>query len=566
MPATRTLTISPRAQGPRRLAAALVAGLLMAGCSTVAVGIAVPSTATTSNTAAPIAPSDRPTTSDAAPTTTPATTPPPTTAPAGPTRTTTIPPSTPRTTTPSPTAPPDTDLEKYPEPAGPPRIPAAPKHLPDPYAQPADTVGTADAGPLLAALTDAMHAGDRKSFLSHFSGTAHRRASFWWDNLDAIGMDGGAVSTYGDSWNQVNINSAGRGWLYNVQAGGHFPGDDVDASGEQVVPTSSYYWKVQRPRGSDELTIVDWLSLDQVPWDCLCRLHVAVAGEDVVVSYPDEQALADSLTTTLATATAWNRSFFASAAPDLDPLGGVVAFATDNNDRLIQWFQSLVFTTPNFPGGVPAAAVHNMRGYSGDNPKLVSGNDFQGARMVVGANSAGWVTPILVHELVHYLFTRYDTAPYWLADNTYVVEGLAEMVQQVHEATPAEDAAKGIWTVGTRQQAWSIYPDLVASEFKDKVPSPRQLRLTDLNLTNFWYDVAASAYSYIAVTYGMTAAIQAGICSYGGHPLFSCVTDPQKIPPDKIDPQDNRTPGDGTFLKKATLQKDWARWFHKTYG
>ncbi|RIJ76180.1 hypothetical protein D1871_13575 [Nakamurella silvestris] len=538
-------------RSPGVIAAAFLA--LVTACSTVTVGVAIPDVGAGA-TSSPATTAPRSTTATTGTAKTPPTTAPTIATTSAPVPTTALTtgsePTAPTTT--APTAPP-----RYPDPAGTPRIPAPPKRLPDPY-NTANTVSTADAAPLLNQLTDAMGSGDRTAFLGHFRGEALRRASFWWDNLAAIGMDGGAVSTYADNWNLVNLNRANRGWLFNVQAGAHYPGDDVDAQGRQVIPTSSYYWKVQLT--GTELAVVEWISLDQVPWDCLCRLHVATTDQDVVVSYPDEAAVADGLVDTLTTATAWNRHFFATAAPQLAPLGGVVAFATNEDDRLLTWFQSIVFTDPNFPGGVPAAAVHTLRGYTGPSPDLVSGKDFQGARIVIGAGSAGWVTPVLVHELVHYLFARYDDAPYWLAENTYVIEGLAEMVQQIHEGTPAEDAGKGIWTVGTRDQAWNIYPDLVDAQFKGKPPSVEQLRLKDLNLTNFWYDVAASTYSYIAVKYGTSAAVEAGICAYGGHPLFACVADPDSRHPG------TGTPGDHSYVNSAALQKSWARWFRKTYG
>lgn len=460
---------------------------------------------------------------------------PPTTAPA----TTSAEPTSTQPDDPDPTTAPDPD----PAPAKP-AIPDPPDNPADPW-PPGVLVRSVDAEPLLDALTDALQAGDRAKFLTYFSGKALPRAEFWWDNLAAIGMDGGAVSTI-DNYNAVEIDRKNTGTLFGVQAGAHFPGDDVDVDGRQVVATSSYVWKLKSIR--NRLTVVDWVSLDQTPWDCSCNLYLAKGENGVVAAYPDEAAFADRILPGLDAAAAWNAEFFALAAPDLQPMGPVVAFATAKDKRLLQWFQSLVLTDPNFPGGVPAAAVHNLRGYSGDDPDLVTGDAFQGARIVIGDSALSWADAVLVHELVHYLFTRYDQDAGWLQENPYAVEGLAEMVQQVYLGTSPEDAAAGRWNIGDPFWAYDIHPDQIKKLFKDQLPSAEQLRSTDLTEVNFWYDVAATVYSYVAAKYGMEEAVSAGVCAYTGRPVFECVAQETG----KID--------------APALQRGWAKWVRKTYG
>ncbi|RIJ70526.1 hypothetical protein D1871_18190 [Nakamurella silvestris] len=460
--------------------------------------------------------------------------------------------------------PPEDLPQVYPEPAGPPAIPE-PMESVEVNEEFDDDALQVDASDLLETLTDALQAHDRDAFQGHFSGEARRRATFWWDNLDAIGFDGGAVSLVDDGSNldnMVTLDEDGTGHLWNVAAGAHFPGDGVDPLGRQVVPTALYQWKVAYDRESKALTVTGWTSLEHTPWDCLCTLEVLPAKDGVVVAYPDEVESARPVVSRLDRATAWTRDFLLEVTEPFDPVndllssgGGVVLFVTDDDDRMLDWFSPVRDGGDRGLGGGVVAYVTPGNGYEGRDPDLVSGRPFQGSRMVALLDDVGWLEPTLVHELVHYAFDRQVRTSPLISNHPYVYEGIAEMVAQIF--TTDHPGATGP-VIGTPEQAWNITPELVRDSFTGDLPTADQLRSDDVEVAAFAYDVAASAYSYLALEYGLPATFEAAECAYRAANLFGCVPDP--------DGARSRTGELVDTLPVESVTHAWAQWFRKTYG
>ncbi len=67
----------------------------------------------------------------------------------------------------------------------------------------------------------------------------------------------------------------------------------------------------------------------------------------------------------------------------------------------------------------------------------------------------------------------------------------------------------------------------------------------------FWYQISASAYDYLAQTYGLRTSLDIAAEAQAGHSPFGLVPDPK---------HPKRT------LPAAGVQKAWASWVRSTYG
>jgi len=425
-----------------------------------------------------------------------------------------------------------------------------------------------DASGLLEALTSALQEHDRTAFRSHFEGEAQQRATLWWDNLDAIGFDGGAVSMspLGENlFGKVVLDADGVGHLWDVLAGTHFPGDEVDLQGRLIVPTSRYQWQVRAEPGTGDLTVIGWTSLERVPWDCACALQVRQGADGVLVTYPDEVGITEATLDDLDRASSWTRDFLERITEPRDKInnllgtGGVVVFATTDTDRMLTWFSPARTEEPyEGLGEGTVAYVTLTEGYFGDRPDLVGGQTYQGSRMVVLVDEEYTLEPTLVHELIHYALSRLDRVSPFVGSHPYIIEGIAEMVSQIAIQQYESDYRTLEQQIGTPGMAPNTTPDLVEKSFHGDVPTADQLRSDDGQTVGFAYDVSASVYSYLALEFGLPTAFVAAECAYRTADLFSCVPDTE-----------GATSRSGEFvdtLPAETVKADWAAWFRKNYG
>ncbi len=402
------------------------------------------------------------------------------------------------------------------------------------------------------ALTAALSKHDRAAFLRRFTGAAVKAAGQWWDNLDAIGFDRGAVGTYRNRGDSVALDPDGGGTLPVVLAGVHAESDRVGTDGARFVPTTAYRWGVRYSAG--RLTVTTWASLQRAPWDCGCRLHVARKGGAVVAAYPAEGALADDVVGAVADALDWSTTFSNSVDASWPRLTGAVAFVTAQPTRMAGWFRTRTSDDPDRDGywaHPPPAYTYYLPGYDGAAAGIHHGGDFAGARIVLGPDALEDTTEQFVHELVHYRLSSQATGDGFLTTNAWVEEGVAQMVQQIFVGTTAEAAAAGDWVVGTKELGVGITADRLNHDFHDRPPTTAQLYAADRNSRFFWYQIAASVYDYLAVRYGLKVSIDVATAAHAGRSPFELVPDPDRP---------SRT------LSSTTVQRAWAAWVRETYG
>jgi hypothetical protein len=333
-----------------------------------------------------------------------------------------------------------------------------------------------------------------------------------------------------------------------VLAGAHAPSDRLGRHGARYVPMTAYRWDVRYSSG--RLTITGWTSLQHAPWDCDCRLHVARQGSAVVAAYPAEAALADDMVGGLAAALDWSTTFAGSVHAAWPPLTGAVAFVTGEPSRMSGWLRTNT-TGDDYWTHPPPAYTYYLPGYGGPARGIQPVDDFGGARIVLGPDALHATTEQLVHELVHYRLSTEATASGFLTASAWVEEGVAQMVQQIYVGTPAEAVAEGDWVVGSTGSGAGVTADRLAADFHDRPPTTAQLYTADRESRFFWYQIAASVYNYLAVTYGLKTSIDVATVAHRGRSPFGMVPDPDR--PDHT-------------LPASTVQPAWAAWVRATYG
>lgn len=413
-----------------------------------------------------------------------------------------------------------------------------------------------DIGDYLLAMTDTLLTQNRSAFLDYFVGAALPKATSWWDNMAAIGMDGGAVSTW-FSAGRVSLDGSAAGTIEDVYLGGHFPGDGVDANGDLKISATIYDWDLnvllddQLKPTSIEIT--GWRSISRAPWDCDCALYVSRSAAGIVASLPDEAALADQILLAQDKANNWLAGFLGFAAPQISLTSQIATFVTFDDRLLYSWFSPADEVADPSVRDDFAAAVYPTFSYYGQHEGIAYNVAGTEPRMVVGVGLLTFPDPaeLMVHELVHYHWDKYLTGEFYPSYQPYIAEGLAQMVEQVYYATDANSAASGDWVVGTPNQMWSTDYDQIETLFIGEVPTAKQLRSGTAEEINFWYDISSSTYNYVAVTYGMSVALQTSICAYQKGTVLGCIVDPA-------------TPG--TYLDETTQTASWATWVRDTYG
>lgn len=413
-----------------------------------------------------------------------------------------------------------------------------------------------DIGDYLLAMTDTLLAQNRDAFLGYFVGAALPKATTWWDNMSAIGMDGGAVSTW-FSAGRVSLDGAATGTIEDIYLGGHFPGDGVDANGDLKISATIYDWDV-RFLLDDQLTptgieITGWRSVSRAPWDCDCGLYVSRGASGIVASLPGEAALADQILLAQDKANGWLAGFLGSAAPQITLTSQIATFVTFDDRLLDSWFNPADAVSDPSVRDDFAAAVYPTFSYYGQHEGIAFNVAGTEPRMVVGAGLLTFADPaeLMVHELVHYHWDKFLTSDFYPSYQPYVAEGVAQMIEQIYDATDAASAASGDWVIGTPNQMWSTGYDQIETLFIGEVPTAKQLRSGTPEEINFWYDISSSTYNYVAVNYGISVALQTSICAYREGTVLGCIADPA-------------TPG--SYLGEPTQTASWATWVRDTYG
>lgn len=405
------------------------------------------------------------------------------------------------------------------------------------------------------AATDALFRGltadvahhNGTAFLAKFTGPAKNAARRWWQNMSALGFSNGVFYPESVIRARVPLNAAGNGTV-KIWAGTHDTMDVVDPDSHKVyVPLTSYQLTVHQDRESAPIVIAGWKSLMNAPWD-LSKLYVTKRRHVKIAAYPDEKHLADSVAGDAEQAAEYDmRLFKDNDSYDLQQ-PGFVMFVSDKPARRASWFRT---------GPQPKGWIADPAGYAkplpGDPGTLVAGvitNAVGGSRVVFHSQrDSGENRAVLVHEFVHSIFARNTIwaygdsrpAPAWTA------EGVARFVESFYRVSP--DPTPQTLTFDLSD----LRTNPLRSRFDGRPPTDAQLYNGSAASGDFWYDVAASVYGYLAVKHSVFDAFYAARIGYTNDSTpFTGVVKSEK--------------GDTiTYVNPERVQQAWADWFRQSY-
>ena len=288
-------------------------------------------------------------------------------------------------------------------------------------------------------LAAALKAHDRAAFLAFAAGSAQPAMANWWDNLDAIGFDTGAVSGPTGDGSATQLDEHGRGTV-TFEIGVHSPLDPTRRAGDPdripraSVPSTRYDLDVHLATVGGDATITSWRPHDVVaPWDGP-KLYVRKDRNVVVAGLESDAARVDAVVTDAQAAAAWTLDFFHTRFEPLVRQAGFLVFVTTDPATSAGWFSKPADLKGWF--GDRAAAAFPLIGQAGPNPRG-GGAPIGGARVVVpGTPSGDGLRATLVHEFTHVLYApdgRWhspagSTVPAW------VPEGAARLVEATYVA------------------------------------------------------------------------------------------------------------------------------------
>jgi hypothetical protein len=409
----------------------------------------------------------------------------------------------------------------------------------------------ADEQAVLKQLTRAIQKKDRKAWLAQATARARPAMQRWWDNLAAIGWETGAVGS------PVEVSSDSTRKTVEVVAGVHNTLDAYDTEsgggkGLPAVPGIRYRTSLVPSADCKSALLDGWEPMQGTPWDSIPKLYVVKSAHAVVAGPPDAEAQIDQAAPVAEKAAVWLRGFFQEADKVKDMHeNGFVTFVTNDDASRIRWFVSTKYrpkgwtADPNNLGGTatPLMSPHTLdAGVSA----LPSG----GSRIIL--NPAELRSPVqaqctLVHEFVHANYAIDDVWS-WGSDEPippWVVEGLARWVEAF-----CHDTAAGM---GRGSKSFPFMKAQLATQFglfKGQPPTAGQI-YGAANEADFWYDVSASVYSWLAYKWGLRFAVQTALLSYSGKTTpFNAVVK-------------SNSGSKLVFEDGAQMQTQWASWLRQ---
>jgi hypothetical protein len=412
-------------------------------------------------------------------------------------------------------------------------------------------------GALFSALTQDINTQNETAFLRLASAHARPAMKAWWDNLNAIGFNAGAViPTAADD--TVRIDRHGDGSTI-VLAGAHSP-LDPNYQGKPGVPLERYRIGLHFTSPTATGQITSWLPLDSAPWDGTGGLYVRSTTNVVVAGLPGDSGAVDETVPLAQEAAAYDIGLVRQANPNDLLQEGFVVFVSGDAEVRDGWFAG-----DAQPQGWPLAWNGNRTfalpgpGTSPDDytsaPGGVADDTTGGARIVLTPYEQDGQTQQqelmgLEREFMIAILAAHDqdllngptaqpVAPAW------TIEGLGLATEALYAGNT--NPAPAHYSFGPLPGFLRTLP----SGFKTgKLPDAQEL--TGRNAQQ-WNDVAASVYEYIEQKYGINQMFASAMLLWTRYPTpFGNVEDVAKSNANTY-----------AFFKTAIVEKDWRAWLKK---
>lgn len=405
---------------------------------------------------------------------------------------------------------------------------------------------------VLQDLTAALQHHDGSGFRT-LAGTpaAEQAMTMWWRNVSAIGFTTGAIRPARD----LN-NDEPQPFLLDI--GLH---NSLDPSDEQKLPQApATRYKVTTRRagpGCGHVVITDWQPMSNAPWDAPTRLFVVHTPHTVVAGDPALRPQIRRVARIAEQAATWDFTFFRAEHKRVYvEQKGFVTFVAATNKQAETWLRPPGAPKPK--GWVGDAAFADgyefpMPGadvWPGVRGRQTSSSPIGGSRIVItpagvrdnDVNLEG----TLVHEYVHAIFRVNDVWSWGGGPRlpAATAEGAARWIEALYDSDPTADPTD---PQADFHSLRILQPVVASRPFNGRIPTDQQIYGAAAD-ANYYYDLSATAFSYLAAAYGAGFAIQSIAEAYlaEGGP-FSGVVGSIKH-------------GTLRFERPADVQRRWASW------
>jgi hypothetical protein len=368
---------------------------------------------------------------------------------------------------------------------------------------------------LLSTMTQDINARNEAAFLRLASPAARPAMKTWWDNLNAIGFNAGAVIPTAAS-DTVRIDTHGDGSTI-VLAGAHNP-LDPGYQGKPGVALERYRIGLHFASATATGQITSWQPLDSDPWDQPSRLYVRTSTNVVVAGLPGDSGVVDETLPLAQAAASYDIGLVRQANPNDLFQEGFVVFVSSDAEVRSGWFAA----DPQ-PQGWPLAWNGN-RTFELPGPGT-SPDDYTSAPGGIADDTTGGARVVLTPYQQDGQTQQQELTG---LEREFMIDILAAHDQDLLNG-PATGPTPDAWTIeglglatealyaGNTNPAPARYSFGPLSGFLHKLPSgfktgklPDAQELTGPNAQQ-WNDVAASVYEYIEQKYGINQMFASAI-------------------------------------------------------
>lgn len=398
---------------------------------------------------------------------------------------------------------------------------------------------------------------NRSAFLSHMVGKGRPAAERWWNNWDAIGFDYGSVALPA----KPNDIGEGKTATIGLDIGMHntlspVVKGDSDGVTQLALPSTRYQLTLQAQAHSTSPLITSWQGMSNAPWDDSAPMYVVHTAHTVTAGPADQRSFIKAESKVAETSATWLLKFLGEYKGFVQQKGFIDFVSAKPSDRA-RWF-----STSAKPRGW-LADPHQVGGFFKPLPAIPSDGDQKisalacaGGYVVLGlkinvpaVNNVGLVAHEFAHDLMAvndlWSFGSGKPLPAW------VVEGFARWVEAFYHNTPGnplkKDAQSGPYlALGLKAAGHPI--------FAGRPPSDSQIYGNGA-LANYYYDLSATTFQYMAKTYGASAGFHSALIAYigGSDGPFASVLK-------------SSSHGTLVFEDPAKIEAGWSRFYVQTYG
>ncbi|MET3807867.1 hypothetical protein ABIB25_004894 [Nakamurella sp. UYEF19] len=391
---------------------------------------------------------------------------------------------------------------------------------------------------------------NEKAYLSHFSGAAVAPATLWWNNMTALGFDYGAAAV-GD-----RPPSQATSATLTLTLGVHSPLMPVmsgasDGTSQLPVPGTAYTITLtDQPTGFPLVTAMKGTS--NAPWD-QGALYVNHQKNVTVAGLPAEKKFVDTEAAKAQRAADWVLKFLGPYAGQVHQKGFVAFVSADAKTRA-GWLQTAPkgrgwVADPSLVAGLftPLASVQG----AGDDQLSVLTTGY----VILGSTQKDPVDDLgtMVHEFAHNLASVNDLWSFGdgKALPAWVVEGWARYIEAYYHYTPTNPLAKKPSAKPFLSEGLVKLPH---PAFAGTVPTDAQV-YGNAKLADYYYDLGASVYEYLSITYGPDQGFHSMVLGYSngaGGPFTTIL--------------ESKTGSELTYTDPDVIEAGWAKWYRTFYG